>query len=821
MDGKRRQYVPPALGGSPASTAATTAAAVAADAAAKRLISLRNSARPPEPSLPTQTSPNAQALREQAVADIRQRAPSLNSGSSQVFLPTARDGGHSDSATNTTAFAATGLPRTGHPSSSEMMPQSPSWHLTARPPPKAPRSWTPPTLSLRRPSSAATIASHPTGEVHERSYAITASANLSPQHVFLSSSSPTPPPSDAPGSAVEPRRDVLGLGGDAAGCSDVVGLASVSQAGLKRPRDFGASAPPSMSNGVGAGLGEGSATRPLAAWRGLLPRPGVGDASTAPQPQHPLGLASLHQHAFSRLNRATTASDEEADQATFNRETEDEDAVADDETGEEDGGGGRRSVVQSDPLRVVVDFAEVRRAAARSKTAAAAAASSDGALQQAEEAEAMLTDAQKGSESHRHAKQDNASRCSLEAERDARDVASARAFLEKRAWADVHRRATQAATTPAPPSELLLDLLQHLPTTPGRAIYDRSSCPPTAAASGFDEDFHKCVQQLMTQIVLQRDGRIGDAKLPSVSLADAAAAQQDSASLRHRSRMQRKGAKQKQKEGEVEQLVEAVERGIADDVRDVVAYARFLMQERLHQEQRKVSERLSSPSKTAVEESEGNFCPDGDMRAPEQQQQLAELRAVVEKKLSLMRAAAESTDKGGESESATLRTKRAQSTRGSEDDANGIPGATDAALQDSKAVFAAAHRRFMDVVRSAAASRREKVEAAQAAEQRLEATVAAWRKSYDKLLTRELSRHCAGKRPDKQSRTEALLQAMQPQQEKHQKRQHHRPPTGLWEMTKGMHKKERKHLSKLVKAAANVLPLPPFQYPPAPPHFSP
>ncbi|TPP42218.1 hypothetical protein CGC20_28800 [Leishmania donovani] len=797
MDGKRRQYVPPALGGSPASTAATTAAAVAADAAAKRLISLRNSARPPEPSLPTQTSPNAQALREQAVADIRQRAPSLNSGSSQVFLPTARDGGHSDSATNTTAFAATGLPRTGHPSSSEMMPQSPSWHLTARPPPKAPRSWTPPTLSLRRPSSAATIASHPTGEVHERSYAITASANLSPQHVFLSSSSPTPPPSDAPGSAVEPRRDVLGLGGDAARCSDVVGLASVSQAGLKRPRDFGASAPPSMSNGVGA------------------------DASTAPQPQHPLGLASLHQHAFSRLNRATTASDEEAEQATFNRETEDEDAVADDETGEEDGGGGRRSVVQSDPLRVVVDFAEVRRAAARSKTAAAAAASSDGALQQAEEAEAMLTDAQKGSESHRHAKQDNASRCSLEAERDARDVASARAFLEKRAWADVHRRATQAATTPAPPSELLLDLLQHLPTTPGRAIYDRSSCPPTAAASGFDEDFHKCVQQLMTQIVLQRDGRIGDAKLPSVSLADAAAAQQDSASLRHRSRMQRKGAKQKQKEGEVEQLVEAVERGIADDVRDVVAYARFLMQERLHQEQRKVSERLSSPSKTAVEESEGNFCPDGDMRTPEQQQQLAELRAVVEKKLSLMRAAAESTDKGGESESATLRTKRAQSTRGSEDDADGIPGATDAALQDSKAVFAAAHRRFMDVVRSAAASRREKVEAAQAAEQRLEATVAAWRKSYDKLLTRELSRHCAGKRPDKQSRTEALLQAMQPQQEKHQKRQHHRPPTGLWEMTKGMHKKERKHLSKLVKAAANVLPLPPFQYPPAPPHFSP
>nr|VDZ49419.1 hypothetical_protein_conserved [Leishmania donovani] len=586
-----------------------------------------------------------------------------------------------------------------------------------------------------------------------------------------------------------------------------------------------------MSNGVGAGLprapvrgeglGEGSATRPLAAWRGLLPRPGVGDASTAPQPQHPLGLASLHQHAFSRLNRATTASDEEAEQATFNRETEDEDAVADDETGEEDGGGGRRSVVQSDPLRVVVDFAEVRRAAARSKTAAAAAASSDGALQQAEEAEAMLTDAQKGSESHRHAKQDNASRCSLEAERDARDVASARAFLEKRAWADVHRRATQAATTPAPPSELLLDLLQHLPTTPGRAIYDRSSCPPTAAASGFDEDFHKCVQQLMTQIVLQRDGRIGDAKLPSVSLADAAAAQQDSASLRHRSRMQRKGAKQKQKEGEVEQLVEAVERGIADDVRDVVAYARFLMQERLHQEQRKVSERLSSPSKTAVEESEGNFCPDGDMRTPEQQQQLAELRAVVEKKLSLMRAAAESTDKGGESESATLRTKRAQSTRGSEDDADGIPGATDAALQDSKAVFAAAHRRFMDVVRSAAASRREKVEAAQAAEQRLEATVAAWRKSYDKLLTRELSRHCAGKRPDKQSRTEALLQAMQPQQEKHQKRQHHRPPTGLWEMTKGMHKKERKHLSKLVKAAANVLPLPPFQYPPAPPHFSP
>ncbi|CAG9583748.1 conserved hypothetical protein [Leishmania major strain Friedlin] len=586
-----------------------------------------------------------------------------------------------------------------------------------------------------------------------------------------------------------------------------------------------------MSNSVGAclprapvrgeGLGEGSATRPFAARRGLLPRPGVGDASTALQPQHSPNLASL-QHAFRRLNRTTTASDEEAEQATFNCETEeDEDAVADDETGEEDGGGGRGSVVQSDPLRVVVDFAEVRRVAARSKTAAAAAASSNGALQQAEEAEAMLTDAQKGSESHQQAQQDNANRLGLEAERDARDVASARAFLEKRARADVHRRATQAATTPAPPSELLLDLLQHLPSTPGRAIYDRSSCPPTAAASGFNEDFHKCVQQLMTQIVLQRDGRAGDAKPPSVSLADAAAAQQASASPRHRSRMQRKASKQKQKEGEVEQLVEAAERGIADDVRDVVAYARFVMQERLHQEQRMGSERLSPPSKTAVGESEGSLCPDGDTQTPKQHQLLAELRAVVEKKLSLMRAAAEATDKEAEPESATLRRKRAQSTGGSEDDADGIPGATDAARQDSKAVFVAAHTRFMDVVRSSAANRREKVEAAQAAEQRLEATVASWRKSYDKLLTRELSRHRAGKRPDKQSRTEALLQAMQPQQEKHQKRQHHQPPTDLWEMTKGMPKKERKHLNKLVKAAANVFPLPPFHYPPAPPHFSP
>lgn len=670
---------------------------------------------------------------------------------------------------------------------------------------------------------------------------------------------------------MELHREVLGLGGDAAGCSDMVGQTSKSQAGLKRPRDFDvpsisddeddsddggdggqggtiasspaslrssssstdkASAPLSMINGVGAGLsrapvrgeglGEGSATRPLAAWTGFLPRPGVGDGSTAPRPQYPLDLASLHQHALPLLNRTTTSSDKEVAQATFDHETEeDEDAVTDDETGEEDGGGGRLSMVQSDPLRVVVDFAEVRRIAARTKTVAAAVASSDGALQQAEEAEAMLTDARKGRELHHHAKQDNANSCSLEARRDARDVASARALLEKRAWADVHRRATQAATTPASPSELLLDLLQHLPSTAVRAIYDQSSCPPTAAASGFNEDFHKCVQQFMTHIVLQRDGRTGDAKQPSVSLSDAAAAQQASASPRHRSSMQRKGTKQKQKDGEVKQLVAAVERGIADDVRDVVAYARFVMQERLHQEQRKGSERPSPPSKTAVGESEGDLCPDGDMRAPKQHQQLAELRAVVERKLSLICAAAGATDEEGESETATLRTKRTQSKGGCGDDANGTPGATDAALQDSKTMFIAAHTRFMDVVRSAAASRREKVEAAQVVEQRLEATVAAWRKSYDKLLMRELNRHRAGKRPEKQSRTEALLEALQPHQEKHQKRQPHQPPAGLWEMTKGMHKKDRKHMNKLVKAAANVFPLPPFQYPPAPPHFSP
>ncbi|GET93292.1 hypothetical protein, conserved [Leishmania tarentolae] len=922
MDGKRRQYVPPALGGSPASIASTTAAA-----AAQRLISLRNSARPPESSPPTQTFTNAQVLREKTTTDMQRCTPSPNLGNSQALVPAIRDGEHSDNTTTPTPFTTTGLPRTyrdnllslprprsyvasplappvsssspapasvaaaaaaaallkirnragnsttlgtvtipDSPSLEKMTPSS-SRHLAGGPLQNTSRSWTSPKISLRRPPSVVAATCRPMGEEHERSHAPTASTNMSPQYVLSSSSAPTPSLSDAPGSEMELRQEVLGLSSRETGYSDVVGPTSVPQAGLKRPRDldfpsisdgedgdegdgghggtnssqpafqhssstssaYKASALPLISNGVNAdfpaappttkGPAEGSAARPFAVCTGFLSHPGVGEARTGPQSQHPLGPTGLSQQP-PQLSRATTSSDEDAGQVAFDHETEVEDAVADDESAEEDGGDNCRSVAQSDPLSVVVDLAHVRRVAARAKAAASAPSSSDGALQQAEEAEAMLTHTQKGSELPHHAKQDNTNSCSRQAERDARDVARTRALLEKRAWADIHRRATQVATTLAPPSELLLDLLQHLPNTPSRAIYDRSSCPPTATASGFSEDFHKCVQQFMTHIVLQRDGRTGDAQSTSVSHSDAAAPQQASTPPRHRCNTLQKGTKQKQKEGETEQLIETIEKGIAEDVRDVVAYARFVMQERLHQGRRRGSKRPSPLPKTALSESEEVLCPAGDIQTPEENQQLSELRVVIEKKLSLIRASAEATNKEGDYESATLHTKRSQSKGGIEDDTNAIVGGTDSALKNSKEMFVAAHTRFMDVVRSAAASRREKMEAAQLAEQKQESTVAAWRKLYDKLLTRALNRHFAEKRPDKQSRTEALLQALQPQQEKHRKRQHHQTSAGLWEMAKGMRKKERKHLSKLVKAAANSFPFPPFQYPPAPPRFS-
>ncbi|KAG5464788.1 hypothetical protein LSCM4_00229 [Leishmania orientalis] len=917
MDGKRRQYVPPALGGSPAYTAAT-----------ERLTSLRRSAYPLESSLQAESFQSAPATNKQATASVRGCALSLKSSSSQVLAPTARACKHSDGATATTAVAATPVPRThgddslhlprprscagppltsstssspapaavaaaaaaaallkirnqkgnsrtdssansGQPSPSKGMSQSSSRHLAARPPPKASRSWSPRKLSLQRPPSAVAYTRQPGAEAPERSHVTTISASLPPQRAFSLSSSPPSPPSDAPQSAMGLYREVLGPGSEEASHSNIFGRASATQAGLKRPRgsdvsaisddedgriDGGdgrqrctidssspspssssssiekASAPPSARSDAAAGLprtpekgddvmqGRGGrvedwATRPTAAWTGLLPRPGEEDASSAPRLQHPLGLAGLPPP------RAAAPSDEELERATFGGDTEgDEDTDTGEETGEEDGERGRRSVVQSDPLRVVVDFAQLQGVAASRKTAVAAAPSSGGAVQPAEELEALLVDREEGVGSKRQARQDNTNSCDREAEREAHEVASARAWLEKRAWADVHRRATQAASIPAPPSELLLDLLQHLPSAPSRVIYDRSSCPPVTAASAFSDDFHKHVQRFMTHIVLQRDGRTGSDPPPSVSVCKTTVFQRASASNRRPSGTPPRCTMQKQKEAEVGQLVEAVERGIASDVRDVVAYSRFIMQEQLHQERRKAPKRRSPLTKTAMQEpernrsSDGEERVDGDVLASQQQQQLAELRAVVEKKLSIMRIAAE---KEGEAESAALHTKRTGSKGSSEGGAGGAPAAHGAAPQDTKAALVGAHTRFMDVVRSAAASRRERSEAAQAAEQRLEATVAAWRKAYDTLLTREGNRHRAGQRPGKQSRTEAW----QLPPKKHQRTQRHQPPGGLWEMTKGMSKSERERLNELVKAAANAFPLPPFEYPSPSPNF--
>ncbi|KAG5464047.1 hypothetical protein LSCM1_00227 [Leishmania martiniquensis] len=915
MDGKPRQYGPPAVGDLPAHTAAT-----------ERLICLRRGARPLLSTLQAPVSQSAQSSREQTTAGIHLCAPSFQSERSQVSLPTVRACTHSH-VTTTAASAATPVPRphrggplhlpspcssvrspltsstsssspapaavaaaaaaaallrirnknasglaagsdtSGQPSRSESVPQSSSQHLAPAPPLKAVQSCLPPNHLPRPHLSAVTATSRTAGEPPTRSHTTISSVNLSPQCVFPSSQNTLA--SGAPLAAMDLYRKVLGPAEYEVGHSGVFGRAARTQAGLKRPREpdvseisddeddsndggdgghrdsiRSSSLSPSCSSssmekasalprvrsdadeGLPRALGEGDdviqgragrvddwATRPTVACPGLLPRPVGIDESPAPRPQHTVGPGGLPPHW------ATAPSEEEVGQATFDGDTEeDEDTGADEETGEEDGGRGRRNVVQSDPLRVVVDFDQLKRVSAGMRSTVAAAPSSGGALQQTEEVEALLADDEERVGLQRNASQDGKKSCLMDTEREAHEIESARAFLQKRERADVQRRAAQAAHTPAPPSELLLDLLQHLPSAPGRVIYNRSSCPPATTTSGFSDDFHKEVQKFMTRIVLQRDGRTGYEAQPSACVSEAAVVHQDGVRSGRHGFTQQKCAKKKQKEAEAEQLVEAVERGIAADVRDVVAYSRFVMQEQLHQERRKAPKRCSPLSKTAVEASERGRCAltemgtDGGVAASDQHQQLAELRAVVEKKLSIMRAAVEAADKEGDAESAALRTKGAE---GGESDAKEAPVAREAAPQSAKARLVAAHARFMDIVRNAAAYRREKAEAAEAAEKGLEATVAAWRRSYDTLLTRELNRHWTGTRPEKQSRTEAR----QRQPEKHQRTQRHQPSADLWEMTKGLRKSERKRLHELFKAAASAFPAPSFEYRPPPSTF--
>ncbi|KAG5490095.1 hypothetical protein JKF63_00214 [Porcisia hertigi] len=890
MDGKRRQYVPPALQGPPAPTPIANAAVAAAETSGKRLISLRSSALPPESSLPTHSSQSAQAGSEEATTGMSRSTTYTSSEGLAAFAPSPKGDAPLRSVTTaTTASAATGLLRThrddslpfprprsyaapplasstassiapasaaaaaaaatllkirnqtsncstagvaplSEPSSSERISLSSLRQVATRSPPEG----------QQRPLSTVPFASSLTGEGHKPRLVTIASANHSLKAV-PSSSPPTPSPFDGPHSALELCREALGLGGDETRCNDAVGLTPVGQKNFKRPRhcafspisddddddvyDRGdasssrsssscladkESVPSFLSSGVAADpprvlagggedttqAGEGSSSV-LAAYRtatptGLLLRPGREDLGTAPQVQHPLDHASSPPPTFPPPDSITGASNEDVEQTPLDLDTEEGgNTDTDNETGEDDGARGRRSVVPSDPLRFAVDLAHVRMIAARATTKSAPVISGEDAVHRSEEEEAMLACTQDESELHPHAKQTSTTSYSLCTDRDTREAVSARALLEKRAKADIHRRATQAATAPAPRSELLLSLLQHLPTAPGRAIYDQSGCPSSAAGSGFDEEFHKCVQRFTTRIVLQRDGRIGDVQLPPVSPAPAALPPQQVRAVSGRcSDTQRRGANEKRKVVEVEGAVEVLSRGLSTDVRDVVAYAQCVMQERLSQEQQQKSKSHSSASKMAVEKTErcqhadDEVCVQGDVLDSNKREQLAELQAVVDQKLSLMRATV--------------------------DDTRETPVASNATSTDSKEMLVAAHKRFTDVVRRAAASRREKAEAAQVAEQRLEATVDAWRKSYDMLLKRELDRHRVAQRTERRPRMEAPLQALQPPQEEHKKARHHQSPTGLWDTPRGMRRKERKRLKKLVKAA-NACSMPPFQ----------
>ncbi|KPA80178.1 hypothetical protein ABB37_05160 [Leptomonas pyrrhocoris] len=300
------------------------------------------------------------------------------------------------------------------------------------------------------------------------------------------------------------------------------------------------------------------------------------------------------------------------------------------------------------------------------------------------------------------------------AEEEHSELIRLRAILDVRDHESLERRATKAATLPPPPADFVLDLLQQLPASPRRAVYSCDDCPCTAT-EGINEEFHDCVQHLMTRIVLRRDGRAGDAaadgNMSPAPSTDATADHVKPAQQRHPRRP------------------DEVTRNMPSDVRDVVAYARFVVQQRQQLQQGHSTIVFANTSSTTAGRgtfaSQKETCEEDAMAAAHPQ--LGSLKAFVEAKLYLMQSTSanpESTPIGQQGE------ENIASPAG---ELGGSGGRLAASL-------GAAHQHFVDVARAASSTRQEKAEAAQQAEQRLATSALSWRETFQTFLQPDRNR---------------------------------------------------------------------------------
>ncbi|KPI88583.1 hypothetical protein ABL78_2316 [Leptomonas seymouri] len=306
------------------------------------------------------------------------------------------------------------------------------------------------------------------------------------------------------------------------------------------------------------------------------------------------------------------------------------------------------------------------------------------------------------------------------------EVHRLRVMLEERDRMSLEARIAKAVALPPPPANLVLDLLQQLPAAPRRAVYAQGDCPCTAK-EGFSEVFHDCVQRLMTRIVLQRDGRISDtAASGSESRASSTSTPAGSLSLE---RLRR------------ERRAEELRRGVQSDVRDVVAYARFVTQQHQQLHQRPSPKASASSSSTITESS--TSVSQKEMREEDFNaatcSQLGPLKALVEAKLHLLQSTrtgfeANPTNHSSDAASrAEPNAREGDGNRGEDKLASPIVELSGSGGPVSGSL-STAHQCFIHVARTASSARQEKAEAAQQAEQRLAASAASWRETFKKLL---------------------------------------------------------------------------------------
>ena len=292
-------------------------------------------------------------------------------------------------------------------------------------------------------------------------------------------------------------------------------------------------------------------------------------------------------------------------------------------------------------------------------------------------------------------------------------VEQLRAALAKHDRVSLRQRVAKAAALPRPPASLVLGLLEQLPPAPRRAVYNRDNCPCTDAA-GFNEQFHECIQDCMTRMVLQHDGRVGD----NAAMADNGDAPPHASLPQPPSRPTDKAVAEKLR---YQCRVDELERGVQADVRDVVAFARFVTQQQREQEQQPKAH-------------------------PAPHAPLTPLKTLVEAKLHLMQSTNTNAEAGPISTEATALASANHHTtpvtHGEGRDQGVDRAAVSPAVELSSSggtvatSLAMAHQRFISAARQSASSRQEKAEAAQQAEQRLAAAAAAWRETFTALLQR-------------------------------------------------------------------------------------